>query len=118
MQKLKKGVYLHEGKKGEFRLIYPIKKDIDKPYGLNNMNWFNFFTGGSWNKLFTLGFIIFMIIFLAWTYQHDVEAYKDVYSDPCGYCPQCKGTIYDNQIKMPDISLENLEVDNERGNKG
>ncbi len=107
MKQLKQGVYLKEGKKGNFRLIYPIKKDPDKPYSINNINWFNFITGGSWDKLFTLIFIIVMILFLSWTYYHDIESYRDVYSDPCKYCQDCAGIMYDIPLSIPDVQIDN-----------
>ena len=114
MKQLKKGVYLHENKKGNFRLIYPIKKEPDKPYSINNLDWFNLITGGGYGKLFKLVFVILMILILAWTYHHDIEAYQDVFEDPCKYCQECKGTIYDNtyNIEMPDIEINKGGLEN------
>ena len=30
---------------------------------------------------------LLLVLFLSWSYAHDVESYKEVYESPCSYCP-------------------------------
>jgi hypothetical protein len=32
-------------------------------------------------------FLFLLILFTAWAYWHDTHAYRDVYENPCEYCP-------------------------------
>lgn len=70
-----------------------------------NGNWIvkNFFAIDLMSILF-----IVIILFLAWGYQHDIDAYEQIANDPYGYCDgYCNtrdGDIYDN--------LYSFDIDN------
>lgn len=67
-----KKVFLKKDKTG-IRVIYPIKKNIEEPISLKNINWFNLLTGGSWWKVIKLILIVLLILFACYTYKHDME---------------------------------------------
>jgi len=98
IEKIKEGVYLKE-KKGDYRIVYPVKKNLDKPFKKGNIHWFNLITGGSWNKLLATVFIVVMIILLAWSYHHDNAACMEIYNDISKTCDICQ-------------SYKNLEIYN------
>ena len=67
-------VFLKKGKAG-YRVIYPYKVD-------GKINWKNFLIGGSyWNILKILA-VVGMLIFLMWSYGHDIEAVRQVCYTP------------------------------------
>lgn len=78
-EEIKPGLFVQ--KKGDsYRQIYPAAWN-------GKIIWNNFLWGGK--PLQTL-FLLAIILFLAWSYSHDVEAYKifyeEVKSDPVSYC--------------------------------
>ncbi len=91
-----------EKKGSEWRVIYPIKKDINKPFGKGNINWFNFLTGGSIKRLIQLAIILILLVFLMWSYNHDIAE--------CREYVERTNLIYGSQFVTPDISYdENLQ---------
>ena len=82
-KKLDEGVYLRKGKFG-YRLVYPFTHED------GTVNWFNFFTGGSWMNLLKWGIVVALILFSCWAYYHDViqalEVCNNVYA-------RCSGII-------------------------
>jgi hypothetical protein len=61
----------------------PIFKDYNKEkrWTTDNINWWNMLIP-DWQSLL----LIFIVIIMAWAYTHDVEQYKDLAANPCGYC--------------------------------
>jgi len=57
-------VYLKKDLLG-WRVVHPIKKDLDKPLSLQNVSWFNFLTGG-WNNLLILFIMVITIVSVFW----------------------------------------------------
>ena len=61
---------------------YPIWKgqEYGEPFAFNKIKWRNLLIG-DWTKLL----ILITLIFVAISYMHDTAAYREIYSDPCGY---------------------------------
>ena len=80
-EEIKPGLFIQ--KKGDvYRQVYPACWE-------GRMNWVNFFWGGKpWKSLFFFG----LILFLVWSYLHDVGEYRDFYievqSNQVEYCTQ------------------------------
>ena len=85
-EEVKPGLFIQK-KLGGYRQVHPSAWD-------GKINWKNFIFGGSIFK--GLGFFL-IIIFLAWSYQHDVAQYQDFYqevrSDPIAYCEKVRTAI-------------------------
>jgi len=54
-----------------WRVIYPIKN----PDG--SINWKNLLIGGSWFNLIKVILIVGIIVFIIYSYKHDIQATKD-----------------------------------------
>lgn len=65
-----------------------VKKDHNKfdssKFWNKNIPWYkNFY----FTTIKINGLLLFIIIlFMAWSYQYDISAYKEVYEDACSYC--------------------------------
>jgi len=53
-----------------WRVIYPIKNPDGK------INWKNFLIGGSWFNLIKVMLVVGLILFIAYSYKHDIEIAK------------------------------------------
>lgn len=88
--KLSNGDEVWLGGKKEYRVIYPIKKDMDKPFGLDNIDWKgkwkNIWLGGSWRKFFQTLFVILIILASVLAYRHDTAACFKILQDPQSIC--------------------------------
>lgn len=82
-EEIKPGVFLQK-RFGKYRLIHPASWE-------GKMNWKNLFLGG--NPLKHLVIFLF-IVFLVWSYQHDIQNYQEFYErvrgDPLGFCEEVK----------------------------
>lgn len=88
-KKIDEGIYLRKGKWG-YRIIYPIKRED------GSLNWFNLLCGGSYWNLAKTVMVLFLILLIVYSYNHDIKAYKDV-SDyvtahPCDWCNKLTST--------------------------
>jgi hypothetical protein len=85
-EEIKPGVFLQK-RFGKYRLIHPASWE-------GKMNWKNLFLGG--NPLKHLVIFLF-IVFLVWSYQHDIQAYQEFYinirENPLGFCADLQHMI-------------------------
>jgi len=108
-EEIKPGLFIQRTNKGY--------RQIDPAAWNGKINWRNFLLGQN----FLRNFIWFaIIIFLAWSYFHDVKAYRDFYTDvnsnPIGFCTnvslvntdeiQITNTLQSNYRESPEIILE------------
>lgn len=91
--KIKDGCYL----KGD-RIIYPIKKDITKPFTKDNVHWKNFLIGGSWKKFFVYMWIVVMALLLMWTYSIDTKECRELMENPMQICSKISSSLLNNSI--------------------
>lgn len=70
--KLKEGEYLERTKKGNYRIIHPIRNED------GTINKKNLLIGGSWTNFIIMLWIIAMLLFLSWAYNHDIEQYQKI----------------------------------------
>jgi len=81
MQKLKKGVYWN-GKE----VRYPIKKDLDKPFHLGNIDWKNLLGLRNLSMFFITLLLVITLLVGSWAYQHDTEACFNLIEHPQLWC--------------------------------
>ena len=98
-EEIKPGLFIQR-RGNTYRQIYPAAWD-------GKINWKNFILG----KDFLKSFIFFIIIvFLAWSYFHDVKVYKDFYeeviSDPILFCTNIS-LINTNEIQITSTLQSN-----------
>jgi len=79
--KLKEGLYLRK-QKGKYRLIYPPKKDLSKPFNLKNIHWKNFIGFHQW--MTTL--IIFLVILSSVAYMNDTAECREFVNNMSSVC--------------------------------
>ena len=119
-EEVKPGFFIQR-KGTKYRRVYPLV--WDKKYQIKEQ----LKTVFTLRTLFTIG----LILFIAWSYQHDVQAYQtfyiDVRSDPIAFCAQVKDAIdvtctEQNERsglctrgleKIDNFNLGNIEVVNE-----
>lgn len=108
VEKVKDNLYIQKTKFGDYRLIYPITKDISQPFTFNNIHWKNFLIGGKWSNLITLIVIVSLICFSAWAYVHDQKECKDHLINPCHYCAKVDATGIHTYDTIPEINISSL----------
>ncbi len=76
-EEIKPGLFIQKTPSG-YRQVWPAQWN-------GKINWKHLLIGGNFWK----GFIFFLIIiFLAWSYSHDVAGYKDYYEHRFEFCEQ------------------------------
>lgn len=86
IEKIKEGLFV-AGRPGSYRVVYPIKNDLDRPFSFrDNVNWKNFLIGGSWKRLGVLLLTMCVIFFFIGTYKADTENCRQLMRDPCMLC--------------------------------
>lgn len=103
MEKLKEDLFVKKGRFGWY-VVYPIKKDPDKPYTKDNINWKNLFVG-SWSSFLQMLFLFLAVGFLLFAYVHDTKECYELLENPC--------ETYDKVCGTEDVynwSLPNLNV--------
>lgn len=100
-----KSFYVKDRGKRGIGIVYPLKKDLSKPFSPGNMNWKALLIGGSWGKFMGNTFFMLLILSLAWSYSHDISAYEEVYSNPCCYCKSHLQNIQMNTEDCVNVSF-------------
>lgn len=77
LYKIDEKTYLKKSKKGDYRLIYPIKDSK------GNFIWKNFLIGGKVSNLFLILFILSLVLYLSWGYRADINAYQEYIEKNC-----------------------------------
>ena len=103
IEKIKDDLYVKRSM-GEWIVVHPVKKDLDKPFGKGNINWKNFLIG-SWGSFLTIVIFLVIIGFLIWSYREDMNTCVNELKSPC--VQQCQST----GLKLP-ISNFSIEVMN------
>jgi len=69
IEKIRGDLYIKKGWDG-YRVVYPIKKELDKPFSRKNAHWKNILIGGHWSRplkllLFLIALYLFTQMYLA-----------------------------------------------------
>ena len=62
MEQIKPNLFIKKTN-DSYRIVYPIKKDLEKGYSLDNIHWKNLLIGGSWSNLISTSIIIILLLF-------------------------------------------------------
>jgi hypothetical protein len=74
IEEVKPNVYLQQTKKS-WRQIYPIKKDLSKPFAKGNINWKNMFKMDWMTMILIIG-----ILLVCLSYKHDMQKCGEFYT--------------------------------------
>ena len=92
---------------------YPFKSRFNwEALKWKNLNLKNLIVG-DWMNLM----IILSILFVAWAYTHDSEAYREIYSNPCDYVKEnidaCNSFDEENKLYqlLPNLTIISLPLE-------
>ena len=98
-----------EDKFFRYRLVFPIKKDENKPFSLDNIEWFNFLTGGSWGNIIMVVLIVLTMVGLVLAYKHDTAALIECCNSAChALKAQADGFIPSNINLSKTLNFSNV----------
>lgn len=80
LYKLDENTYLSKRRKG-WALRYPIKKEFDKPFNGDNINYKNLFRFDGFSMFFVL-----MVLILSYSYYHDTRECFNLIENPRMWC--------------------------------
>lgn len=106
---LSDNLYLKKTKIGYRQVKAPIRKDFNKPYSLNNVNWTNLLIGGARHFFFEAVPLFALLFILLFSYQHDVESYQELLSNETKLLNYC--SYLTNPLKpecTPDLEEKGL----------
>lgn len=102
--KIEDGIYLRKDWSG-YRVIYPYKNE-DKTWNFKNI-----LIGGSWWNLVKTIIIVLLVLFMVWSYKHDIKAYEGIVekcvNEPCEWCirmTQAEGNVLPSLNDFVNIS--------------
>jgi len=81
LEEVKPNFWVKQSPSGSWRRIYPIKKDMGKPFGFGNINWFNMIAAGSWGNLFFILFVLAMVLISSYGYYTDTNLNRQLMAD-------------------------------------
>jgi hypothetical protein len=108
VEEIKPNLFVVKTKKG-YRQVFPIKKDLSKPFGKGNINWRNLLIGSTQGLILT---ILVIVILLSYTIH--TEGYRDyieeINEDPCFLqCIQKNKYLSESNLSELDIDLIQIE---------
>ena len=106
IEKIKEDLWIQDGLLG-WKIVYPIRKDLDKKISITNINWKHLVIGSWANILFV---VIFLVILLSLTraYTYDIEVCKEYMEDPCKHCSAML-LPEDSTLDKIDFNLKDIE---------
>jgi len=76
IEKIRDNLYIRKGWDG-YRVVHPTKKDLTKPFSLNNINWKNFLVGGHWSYPLKLLFVLIVLYLFVQMYLADTKTCRE-----------------------------------------
>ena len=109
IEKIKDDLYVRKSF-GEWIIVRPIKKDLEKPYAKDNINWKNLLVG-SWGSFIKMLILFGIIAFLIWSYREDMKTCTDALNSPCvQQCHENYGLkLLENYTGVMNYERENIE---------
>lgn len=113
IEKIRENLYIKKGWDG-YRVVYPNKIDLEKPFGKGNINWKNLI--GQWH--FWLKSFIFLIAlyFFVQMYLHDTKQCRDYAANFETICSNyastlIKGKSYQDNLtsQIPQLNYTSME---------
>jgi hypothetical protein len=111
IEKIKENLYIQKTPFG-YKIVNPIRKDIDKPLTKDNIHWKRLLIG-DWSRFISTLVFILLILLVSWSYSHDTAECRDVIENLGEYCEEYNPTPYPQdpyQITFPESVKRSLEV--------
>jgi|TARA_R100000093_G_scaffold71653_1_gene48215 hypothetical protein len=102
IEKIREDLYIQKSKLGN-KIVYPIKKDLDKPYSRDNIHLKRLLIG-DWNKLIGLVVFVVFLLLLSFAYYHDTSECRAIIESPCDYCVEPEEPMW----VIPDLDISVL----------
>lgn len=98
-------VYMRKDTFG-WKVVHPIKKDINLPYSFSNTNWVNLLVGG-WRNLLMLLFVLAVVLY----HLHEDKVNLQNANEGCSvfldYQQQGKLLVYNDSMQVPKTIQDN-----------
>ena len=85
IEEVKPGLFVQKTVLGDYRVVRPIKKDVNKPFGWGNIHWQRFLIG-SRSQILTVAIVVALICYMAAGYNKDISYCRDVMEHPQEFC--------------------------------
>ena len=115
IEKVKEDLWVRKGVFG-WSIVYPIKKDVDKPFRFGNINWKHLLFGSTLNLIQTTIFIGILLL-LVYGYQKDTETCREIMANPCQYSYIVTGIPIGQDINISGF-VSSLEWADNKGEGG
>tara|TARA_R100000656_G_scaffold3079_2_gene4885 strand:+ start:489 stop:851 length:363 start_codon:yes stop_codon:yes gene_type:complete len=83
IEEIKPDFFIQQTKNG-YKRVYPINKDINKPFAKDNIHWKRFLIG-SWGRFLQGVFFIVFVAAMVIAHNYEVAEYKEILGDE-DYC--------------------------------
>lgn len=107
IEKIREDLYVKKGWDG-YRVVHPIKKDLNLPMTRDNINWKNFLFGGHWSYALKAVLFLIALYFFVQMYLHDTKVCREFVENIGLVCTQYNEAILDsepNYTTFPQIGF-------------
>ncbi len=101
--------------KDKYRIIYPIKKDLSKPFKKGNIRWKNLILGDVSTTMVTM-IIIFSLLIVSFSYKDTVEKCNDLAENVCDYCTKLSSEQNNSFLNIAEVVFNEKEINFITGN--
>ena len=105
-EKIRENLYILGDEKKGYRIVHPFKKDLNKPYSKDNLNWKNIILGGGWENVIKIVIIIALVLFAGWSYQNDTAECTELLENPVPFCLEIMNRVTERSIQEEVIPFE------------
>ena len=95
IEKIRENLYIKKGWDG-YRVVYPTKIDLDKPFGKGNIHWRNLI--GQWHFWLKGLFFLVMLYIFVQGYLHDTKQCRDFVNNIDTVCSKYQSVMNDKAI--------------------
>lgn len=99
-------IFIKKGWDG-YRVCYPNKKDLTKPFSKENAHWKNIIYGGHWSYIFKLIIFLILLYFFVQMYLQDTEICREFVENWETICSMSHqtGEVWNMEINFSDFNL-------------
>jgi hypothetical protein len=120
IEKIREDLYVRKFWDG-YKVVYPNRKDLEKPFSLSNANWRNILMGGRWTyilKLIIILLIIYAFVYMQLANEKQCRTFASNFTNICiQYYSEVvlkNNTIQDNSyLTINDLNNLNFTLANE-----
>jgi hypothetical protein len=103
IEKIRENLYIKKGWDG-YRVVYPTKIDLDKPFGKGNINWKNLI--GQWHFWLKSFIFLLALYFFVQMYLHDTKQCRDYVNNFETICSQYSSTLIKGKSYQDNLTSQ------------